>query len=235
MPHKLVDLSPPITEQLNAQRLGSRTLEFLGTHGRSELESVLPEDPTLAFGLQILHMPTHTGAHIDAPARLLRGGEPPGRIGLDRLIGPARIIDLRWHDRSSAIEISDLEISDLGENEILILFLGYEPPIGQEWPQYAPLSKQAAEWLVAKGIRALATDVPAIVNFADLESRLREGQPPAQVWAEYLPLFRARIPILAGLTNLASIVDESAIVLIGFPLPLAEGGGAPVRAVALIY
>jgi arylformamidase len=235
LPRRIVDLSPPLGREVNALRLGVRSLRFLGLGARIEFESVLPADPERAFGIETLDLPTHTGSHMDAPSRLLRGGEPPSRIALDQLVGPARLIDLRWHDRRSPIEISDLELGGITAGDAVILFLGYEPPVGDEWPLYSSLSKQAAEWLVAKQIRMLATDVPAIVGFAEIESRMQRRQPPEQVWEEYLPFFRGRVPIVAGLVNLAELMGEKQVVLVSFPLPLAEGPGAPARAAAFIY
>ena len=37
------------------------------------------------------------------------------------------------------------------------------------------------------------------------------------MWAEYLPLFQAGIPIIAGLVNLDAIVKEPKIAFVGFP------------------
>ena len=235
MPRQIVDLSPTITADLNIQRLGSHTLNFLGTPGRTRSTPVLPDDPNFAYGIRSLHLLSDTGAHLDAPARLLRGGETPAQINLDRLFGPARIVDLRWHDRHSPIQITDLELAEIQEGDVVILFVGYEPPVGDDWPLYTDLSTQASEWLVGKKIRALATDMPAIVRFDEIDTRMRKGLPPEKVWEEYLPLFQARIPIVVGLVNLDSLVREARVAFVGFPLSLADGGGAPMRAAALVY
>ncbi|MEO8601422.1 MAG: cyclase family protein [bacterium] len=235
MPREIIDLSPVITPDLNLQRLGTRTLTFLGTDGRVKSTPVLPADPHFAWGMRTIEMLSHTGAHLDAPSRLLRGGESPARVDLNDLFGPLRVIDLRWHNRHTPIQITDLELKPIDEGQIVILFVGYEPPAVGEWPKYASLSAQAAEYLVAKKIRALGTDLPAIASFDDVESRMTRNLPPEEVWAEYLPLFQAGIPIVAGLTNLDAIVKESNAVFVGFPLALAVGDGAPMRAAALIY
>jgi kynurenine formamidase len=166
---------------------------------------------------------------------LLRGGEPPGQIDLDDLYGPARVIDLRWHNRHTPIQITDLELKPIAEGEIVILFLGYEPPPPGEWPKYAPLSTQAAQYLAARRIRALATDLPSIVRFDDVESRLARNLPPEEVWTEHLPLFQAGIPVIAGLVNLDVIVKEPHVAFVGFPLALAIGDGSPIRAAALVF
>ena len=235
IPREIVDLSPVITPDLNIQRLGTRTLSFLGTEGRIRSTPVVPADASFTWGMRTIEILSHTGAHLDAPSRLLRGGETPARVDLSDLFGPARVIDLRWHNRHTPIQITDLELKPIEEGEIVILFVGYEPPAAGEWPRYAPLSAQAAEYLTAKKIRALATDLPAIVRFDDIESRMTRAQPPEEVWAEYLPLFQAGIPIIAGLVNLDAIVKEPNIAFVGFPLALPIADGAPLRAAALVY
>ena len=235
IPREIVDLSPMITPDLNIQRLGTRTLAFLATDGRIRSTPVVPPDAAFTWGMRTIDMLSHTGAHLDAPSRLLRGGETPARVDLSDLYGPARVIDLRWHNRQTPIQITDLELKPIEEGEIVILFVGYEPPAAGEWPRYAPLSAQAAEYLTAKKIRALATDLPAIVRFDDIESRMTRAQPPEEVWAEYLPLFQAGIPIIAGLVNLDAIVKEPKIAFVGFPIALPIADGAPVRAAALVY
>ena len=79
------------------------------------------------------------------------------------------------------------------------------------------------------------TDLPAITRFDDLERRLREHRPPEEVWIEYLPFFRARIPVITGLINLETIVAEHNLVFAGLPLPMVGAAGAPLRAVGLVY
>jgi arylformamidase len=235
MPREIVDLSPAITQDLNIQRLGTRTLGFLATDGRIRSTPIVPPDAVFTWGMRSIELLSHTGAHLDAPSRLLRGGETPARVDLNDLFGPARVIDLRWHNRHTPIQITDLELKPIEEGEIVILLVGYEPPAAGEWPRYAPLSAQAAEYLTAKKIRALATDLPAIVRFDEIESRMMRAQPPEEVWAEYLPLFQAGIPIIAGLVNLDAIAKEPNVAFVGFPLALPIADGAPLRAAALVY
>ncbi len=234
-PRKIVDLSPVITPDLNVRRLGIRALEFLGTDGRTRTASVVPRQASLAFGLEELSLMSHTGAHLDAPARLLRGGEPPSRISLDKVYGKAHVIDLRWHNRHSPIQITDLELKPPQAGDIAILLVGYEPPDPEDWPRYPPLSEQAALWLVAKGVKAIATDMPFLSRLDEVSDRMAKGQPPEVVWAEYLPFFQSQIPIIAGLTRLEAIAREPNVVFLGFPLALSTGNGAPMRAAALVY
>ena len=46
------------------------------------------------------------------------------------------MLDLRWHDKSSPITIADPRPSR-SPNEVVILYLGYEPPQKDDRPEYA--------------------------------------------------------------------------------------------------
>jgi arylformamidase len=235
-PRRVVDLSPPLTRDLNVQRLGSRALGFLGSDGLTTCQPLVPPREEFAFGMDRICLLSHSGSYLDAPSRLLRGGEHPAQIDLDRLVGPARVVDLRWHDHESPLQITDLAEASINAGEVVILFVGYAPPTGADsWPAYAPLSTQASEWLVAKRIRALATDMPAITSFETIAERLRAQQPPEKAWAEYIPFFQAQIPVIAGLVNLETIVGDTRITFLALPLPTVDGNGAPVRAAAFLY
>jgi kynurenine formamidase len=235
LPRRIVDLSPPLDADVDLKRLGSRTLRFLGVEGRIRTTPVLPQFPDLTFGIDRIEILSHSGAHLDAPSRLLRGGERPANVSPDRLIGPARVVDLRWHDRHTPLQISDLQLTDIAEGDVVLLFCGYEAPRGDKWPIFAPLSRQASEYLAAKRIRALATDLPAIASFESIDARLRNHQAPEEVWEEYLPLMQAQIPIIAGLINIDALIGEPKVLFLALPLPLSDATGSPVRAMALLY
>ena len=234
-PKKIIDLSPVITQDSPVREFGHRGVEFLGLKERLTFTPVVPSKSSYTFGLSYFDLPSNVGAHLDAPARLLRGGERPDQVPLDRLYGRARVVDLRWKDRHTPLQITDLENYNIVPNEILILFVGYTQPQDEDWPLYSSLSVQAAQWLAAKKIRALATDMPSIGSFYRYAELMEKGRPPEEVWAERLALMQAGIPVIEGLTNLGHLLGEKNIVFVGFPLAIADSAGAPMRAAALIF
>jgi kynurenine formamidase len=237
MPRKIVDLSPPLTEDIAVRQFGHRACEFLGLPERFRFTPLVPANPDYAFGLTRFELVSHLGAHLDAPGRLDENGARADQVSLSKLYGPAQVLDLRWKDRQSELQVTDLEnySSQIGRNEILILYVGYNQPKDEDWPAYPPLSVEAAEWLVDKGIKALATDMPSIGSFSRYADLMDKGRPPAEVWAERLPFLEKEIPIVEGLTNLSKLLAEENIVFAGFPLPIADRNGAPMRAAALIF
>ncbi len=235
MPKKIVDLSPVITEDLPVREFGHRGLEFLGLKDRVTLTPVVPSKDNSAFGLNYVEFPSNLGAHLDAPGRLLKGGERADQVPLEKLFGRARVIDLRWKDRHSPLQIPDLENYNVVANEILILFVGYTSPQDEDWPTYSSLSVQAAQYLAGKKIRALATDMPSIGSFSRYAELMEKGRPPEEVWAERLAFMQAGIPVIEGLANIGHVLGEKNIIFVGFPLALADRAGAPMRAAALVY
>lgn len=235
MPKKIVDLSPAITEDLPVRQFGYRACEFLGLKERLTFTPLVPVKEAYTFGLTYFELVSNLGSHLDAPARLLKGGERPDQVPLEKLYGRARVIDLRWKDRTTPLQITDLENYSITANEILLLFVGYSQPQDEDWPTYSPISLQAAQWLAAKKIRALATDMPSIGSFSRYADLMDKNRPPEEVWAERLAFFQAGIPVIEGLTNLGHIVGEKNIVFVGFPLAIADRSGAPMRAAALVF
>jgi arylformamidase len=235
MPKKIVDLSPVISEDLPVRQYGHRACAFLGLKERITFTPVVPQKEEYTFGLTTVELPSSLGAHLDAPGRLLKGGERADQVPLSKLFGRARLIDLRWKDRHSPLQITDLENFEIVPNEILILFVGYSEPQDEDWPAYPPLSVQAAHWLVGKRIRALATDMPNIGSLSHYADLMDKNRPPEEIWAERIALAKAGIPVVEGLANLGQLIGEKNIVFVGFPLAIADRGGAPMRAAALLY
>jgi kynurenine formamidase len=235
MPRKIVDLSPPITEDLAVRQFGHRARKFLGLKDRISFKPIVPANEEYTFGLTSFEIVSHLGAHLDAPGRLLAAGERANEVPLESLYGRARVIDLRWKDRNTPLQITDLENYTIEPNEILILFVGYAQPQNEDWPSYSPISLQAAQWLVSKRIKALATDMPSIGSLSRYADLMDKERPPEEVWAERLAFSQARIPVVEGLVNLGSLLAEEEIIFVGFPLAIADRSGAPMRAVALLF
>ncbi|MBI1814365.1 MAG: cyclase family protein [Deltaproteobacteria bacterium] len=234
-PKEIVDLSPALSEDSPCRQLGHRTCDFLGV-ARQTFAPVVPTNPNYAFGMMSYSLLSHGGAHLDASARLLRDGMRADQVSLDRFYGPARVWDLRWHDRNTLLQVNDLgQQPPVLPGEVLLLLTGYTPPPANEWPVYSALSPQAASWLVARAPRAVGTDMPSLGSFEHYAQLLELSRSPDEVWAETLPFFQAGIPVIEGLINLEQLVDKPAVTFAGFPLAVADRSGAPMRAVALVY
>lgn len=235
LPKRIVDLSPVLVPELPVRQLGSRVVEFLGIPPRLGFTPVKPVREDHAYGLALFTLPSQVGAHVDPPGRLLKQGARVDEIPLNRLVGTGRVVDLRWKSQTSMIQASDLEHFPIERGDVVVLFVGYEPPAAYEWPRYPSLSMQAAEWLARKQIAALLTDAPSIANYRRYAELMDKGSPVEEVWAERLVLFRSGIPVVEGLVNIGELLGERRLLIVVLPLPVAERSGAPARVVALLY
>ena len=187
----------------------------------------------------------HGGTHIDSPIHFAQGRQTVDRIPLDRLIGPAVVIDVT--DRSgadpdyqvTAADIQQAEQQDgpIPDEAIVLLRTGYS----QRWPDAARylgtaergpdavaklhfpgLHPDAARWLVMnRSIRAIGIDTASIDY----------GQ--STQYESHRALFGRDIPAFENLTALERLPRRGAVV-IALPMKIGGGSGAPLRAIAIV-
>ena len=94
----------------------------------------------------------------------------------------------------------------------------------------------AAHYLAEIPVKAFGTDALGVDGIRRLFDVMQHG---ATGFANLLPIYHAflsrEIPVIEQLVNLDRIVDEDHVVFVGFPLKIADGNGAPMRAAALVY
>jgi kynurenine formamidase len=143
--------------------------------------------------------------------------------------GPAVTVDLLGRAPCAAIGWTDLEpvAHRLRPGVVLVLHTGWSRHFGTPaYLRHPWLTPEAAERVVATGVRALAVDT---LNPDPTP------EPPAAT--PDLPVHRAVLGaggvIVENLTNVAALAELADPVMSFFPLPLAGADGAPVRAVGL--
>ena len=128
-----------------------------------QLEQI--HDSATPFQLTHLHLGSHSGTHIDAPAHLLPGGMTVNTVPLHAMIGPCRVVDLRG--RTGPISASALRPSELQGVSRLLL----RTDNSRLWREkgfvanYVGLAPDAAAALVACGIRLVGIDYLSIEPF----------------------------------------------------------------------
>lgn len=159
-----------------------------------------------------LSMSTHSGTHIDAPAHYLKNSETVDRIPLDRLMGRARVLDLR--KVQGAIEPGHLAGRIGGVKTLLIRTWFSEKDIFDE--SYPALTPDAARLIQEAGITCVGIDTPSIEEYAG------DG-------AVHRILLGGGIIILELLD--LSPVGEGDYTMVALPLRLAGLDGSPARVV----
>lgn len=208
MPPRIHDISLPITPDL-ALWPGDPPIE---------IERVADIASGDAFTVTRFAATAHLGTHVDAPAHCLPGGAGVEALALDRLVGPARLLDVGGVDR---IDRAVLEALDLPPGPARLLFrtrnsaaAAAEP--SRFRPDYVGIAGDAAAWLVERGTRLVGIDGPSIAPMDELEEPHRT-------------LLGAGIVVVEGLALAA--VPPGDYLLVCLPLKLVGADGAPCRAI----
>ena len=187
----------------------------------------------------------HGGTHIDSPIHFAQGRQTVDRIPLDRLLGPAVIVDVTAQAGANAdyqITVADFEQAEqrdgaIPADAIVLLRTGFS----RRWPDAARylgtaergqeavarlhfpgLHPDAARWLVAnRQIRAIGIDTASIDY----------GQ--STQYESHRTLFERDIPAFENLTSLERLPVRGANV-IALPMKIGGGSGAPLRAIAIL-
>ena len=187
----------------------------------------------------------HGGTHLDAPVHFARGRHSVDQVPIERLIGPACVVDISEHalnDVDYQATVADIQAWERTEGvlppgAIVILRTGHF----RFWPDaqrymgtmergpeavaklhFPGLHPEAARWLVAeREVDALGIDTPSIDYGQSTEFKTHRI------------LSEANIPVLENMANLDRLPVKGAEV-IALPMKIKGGSGAPVRIVGLL-
>ena len=187
----------------------------------------------------------HGGTHIDSPIHFAQGRLTVDRIPLERLMGPAVVIDVAeaasraadYQVTTQDIERAEARDGRIPDGAIVLIRTGF----AARWPDAASylgtaergaaavarlhfpgLHPDAAKWLAAnRAIAAVGIDTASIDY----------GQSAA--FESHRTLFAQDIPAFENLASLARLPPRGAHV-IALPMKIAGGSGAPLRVIAIL-
>lgn len=164
-----------------------------------------------------INLNVHTGTHIDAPLHVLENGATIDTIPLERLVGPARVLDLTSVDLSIGREQLEPFAIQRGE---WVLFKTKDSfnNSGEFDRQFVFLNADGAAYLAEIGVNGVAIDALGI-------ERDQAGYPTHKT------LFNANILIVEGVRLKDVPAGNYTFVLA--PLKLEGIDGAPARAMLL--
>ena len=174
----------------------------------------------------MLHIGSHTGTHMDAPAHMLEDGARLDQLPVSHFCGKAALLDVTDMPEGSTITVQMLleRLGPLQGTDFLLIRTGWE----DKWnsPEFftAPfpfLSEDAARFLVAQGFKGVGTDAIS-VDPADTTT-----------FPVHHVLFRGGLVTVENLC-LNQLAGKTDIRFFALPLKFAESDGAPVRAMAEI-
>ena len=111
-----------------------------------------------------IEMLLHTGSHVDFSKHTVEDGETAVDVALDRVCGPARVIDLSHVGPNHEISVADMEAhaQAIQPGDIALVRTDWTEKQWGNFPTYymdSPYcAAAAAQWLVDRGTRAIGFD-----------------------------------------------------------------------------
>jgi kynurenine formamidase len=187
----------------------------------------------------------HGGTHLDAPVHFHRGGQSVEQIPLERLVGPAVVIDVTLacaRDRDYLVDVGDLQgwearHGEIPRGAIVLLHTGF----GRFWPDrerylgtaargaeaaeelhFPGLHPAAAHWLATeREISAVGIDTPSI------------DHGPSRDFVSHRALFEFSIPVFENVARLDALPARDFSV-VALPMLIRGGSGGPLRIIAVV-
>ncbi len=186
----------------------------------------------------------HGGTHVDSPIHFAEGKHTTDQIPLDRLIGPAIVIDvsdqasesrdfqiaprhvINWEEQYSVIPEGSIVLFHTGSAELYgdrVAYMG----TGRRGPEavaelhFPGIHPDAAQLLTERSIKAVGIDTPSIDY----------GQ--SQDFRSHVILYQRNIPGFENVANLDRLPPTGATVF-ALPMKIEGGSGGPLRIVAFV-
>lgn len=187
------------------------------------------------FQVTYLGWAVHGFTHVDAPRHMVPDGPTTSDLSLDTLVGSAAVIDLT--DIAPESEISAEQLQKAGAhiqaNDIVVTKTAWDtiesPQTPKFWTRAPYMSREAAEWLLAKQIRAIAFDFPQDYPIRKL---LVDQVDPITEFVTHDVLLRNNITLIEYICNTASITQDR-VDFYALPLKILNSDGAPARVIAI--
>jgi arylformamidase len=174
------------------------------------------------MNLSELQMSAHVGTHMDAPRHFVRDGATVDRVPLERLVGPAMVIEV---EGDGPVTARDLRRVGVPPDTTRLLIKTRNSRLWRSGkaefdPAFVALDPSAARWAVACGIQVLGID------YLSVDPADGPGD-----YAAHRTLLEGGVIILESLD--LSAVAPGRYTLVALPLKVVDGDGAPVRAILL--
>ena len=175
------------------------------------------------FAEKSLHLVTHVGTHMDAPAHMIRGGKTLDLFPISTFTGQACLIPFSWEDLEEQAQdeyLSEFE-SIIKDCEFVILKTGWSEKWGspEYFKSYPALDKKGVEYLSGFRLNGIGLDAISL----DLEENTS--------YDAHHEVFGNDMIIIENLCHLDSIRSQ-VFRFTALPLLVTDADGSPVRAIA---
>jgi kynurenine formamidase len=187
----------------------------------------------------------HGGTHLDAPVHFAEGRHTTDQVPLERLIGPAVVVDVTAQAEANAdyrldraaLEQWERSHGRMPDESIVLVRTGWSSrwpdkarylgttrkgPAGVAELHFPGIDSSAARWLAAeRRVRAVGIDTPSIDY----------GQ--SKTFDTHQILLGENIPAFENVAALERLPPTGAFV-VALPMKIKGGSGGPLRIVALV-
>ena len=167
----------------------------------------------------LLHMFSHTGTHMDAPAHMLRGGAPLDSYDAARFTGRAVVVDCRGQ---SAITLPLLQSYDLSGAEFLLFCTGWDKKWGSPdyYRDFPCLTAEAAAYVASLPLKGIGEDTISLDPCDSTD------------YPNHMTLLAADFVNTENLTGLEPLAGKT-VTFFTLPLKFENADGCSCRAIAL--
>jgi arylformamidase len=206
MPHDWIDISIPLRNGM----------PYWPDNPPVQINRTMDLDRGDQATVSSISVGSHTGTHMDAPLHFIKSGKAIDEMPLSAVIGRAHVIEI--HD-PHAITVEELRMHTIQAGE-RILFKTRNST--ERWAErafmkdFVYLTTDAARWLVERRVRTVGVDYLSIGGYEKNGPEVHHVLLSKEIW------------IIEGLD--LSAVGPGQYDLICLPLKIAQGDGAPARA-----
>ncbi len=175
------------------------------------------------FREKLLHISSHTGTHIDAPAHMIKNGKTLDKFDTDRFIGNGIVFDVTKFNPGEIPPSAFDKSIRLRNIDFVLFYTGHSTKWGSpEYFENSPyISSELAEMLSMENIKGIGIDSISIDEISSTE------------YLSHHKILSKNIIIIENLTNLGLLKGKT-FKFICLPLNIEHGDGSPVRAAAII-
>ncbi len=181
---------------------------------------------TNGWNATTLSLYSHCGTHMDAPVHFGVGADTIDTLAVDKLVGPAWVVNLCQIAPRALIEVGNVEnaCKNLVAGDSLLIRTDWSKHYGRERyrDELPRVSEGLARWCVQKKVRMLGVEPPSVADVKNLQ----------ELTTIHRILFEGGVIVVEGLANLSALTKPK-VTFIALPLRITAGDGAPARAIAI--
>ncbi len=172
-----------------------------------------------------IHMGSHSGTHMDAPAHFFNGMFGVDQIDLGQACGDVSIVNFTGKLKHRKVELCDVE--DIPVTERMIFVFGWFQywKTNSYYEDFPYFSQEAVQYLIDKGMKVMALDTPSPDSVRDI-GNIEDS-------INHKLLLKNKVILIEYLTNTDKLLNNKKYTLIALPLKLRDADGAPARVIAI--